>query len=169
MFLKTASHIIIFIFLSISCFSQEWSKDNLTIYRSFDDLENEILNVENDTTYIINFWATWCGPCVKELPYFEKLNDVYRSQKLKVVLVSLDFEKHIDRKLLPFLNKKNILSDVVVLLDPKESKWIDKVDPSWSGAIPITIIKKKNERKFYERVFHNVGELEEIINPILNN
>lgn len=157
-------------FQSLIANSQEWSLEDLKTYTSFDDFENDILKAEEDgQIYIINFWATWCGPCVKELPYFEKLNDLYKDNNVKVVLVSLDFEKQIEKRLIPFLNKNAIQSDVVLLLDPKESEWIDRVDPNWSGAIPITLIKKGNDINFYEQVFHSVTELTAIIEPHLKN
>jgi len=161
--------IFIFSFCICACLNaQEWEKSDLTLYKSFDDFE-AVLHQNNDTTYVINFWATWCGPCVKELPYLEALNETYKNEKLKVVLVSLDFEKLIDKSLIPFLNKKQIVSDVVLLLDGKASKWIDRVDPNWSGAIPFTIVYNKEERLFYERQFHSTEELTEIINPLLKN
>lgn len=148
--------------------AQKWTSDNLTIFRSFDSFEKEVLDKNDDNVYVINFWATWCGPCVKELPYFESLHDVYKDdERVKVILVSLDFEKQIDKRLIPFLNKHEIKSDVALLLDPKESAWIDRVDPSWSGSIPITIIKRGDQRKFYEQVFHSPYELKGIIDPIL--
>ena len=50
------------------------------------------LNADTDTVYVLNFWATWCGPCVAELPEFEKLNEKYAAQKVKVVLISTDFK-----------------------------------------------------------------------------
>jgi len=149
--------------------AQEWSSDSLIIYRSFDSFEEAIINTEDDLVYVINFWATWCGPCVKELPHFESLHNIYKDEKVKVVLVSLDFEKQIDKRLIPFLNKHNIKSEVVLLLDPKESKWIDRVDPSWSGSIPITIIKSGDQRNFYEQVFHSPDELKGIIDPLLKS
>ena len=143
--------------------SQEWEMDDITIYRSFDAFEH-ILQKDNDTLYVVNFWATWCAPCVKELPYFEALNESYKDDKLKVVLVSLDFERQLETRLLKFLNKNGIQSEVVVLLDGKESEWIDRVDPRWSGAIPITIFYKGSERKFFEKSFHSESELKEIVN-----
>jgi thiol-disulfide isomerase/thioredoxin len=118
----------------------------------FDGLE-PYLHKENDTTYIINFWATWCAPCVKELPAFEELNEKYRNEKVKVLLVSLDFIKHYDTKLIPFIQERNIKSEVILLNDPRSYLWIDKVSPDWSGAIPATLIYRGNKRKFYEQSF----------------
>jgi thiol-disulfide isomerase/thioredoxin len=111
------------------------------------------LHKENDTTYVINFWATWCVPCVKELPAFEELNEKYAKAKVKVLLVSLDFIKHYDTKLIPFIEERNIKSQVILLNDPRSNQWIDKVSPDWSGAIPATIIYKGNNRKFFEQSF----------------
>jgi len=134
----------------------------VTIYKTFEDFENKhLVELSNDTTYVINFWATWCAPCVKELPYFEELNAMYEDQAFKQILVTLDDPKKLDKKVIPFLVKNNIQSQVVLLADGKPNRWIDKVDPSWSGAIPITIICRGNERLFYEQEFHNVEELEE--------
>ncbi len=148
--------------------SQEWQRSDLDIYETFDEFES-ILHIDNDTTYLINFWATWCSPCVAELPYIEALNETFKDKKYKNILVSLDFKKQIDTKLIPFLNTKKIKSDVVVLLDGKSSKWIDRVDPEWSGAIPITIIYNKKKRLFMERQFHSEKELVELIQPFLKS
>ncbi|MBT8232780.1 MAG: TlpA family protein disulfide reductase [Saprospiraceae bacterium] len=159
---------ILFIIFNISYLSsQSWNRSDVKIYRSFDSLEKDYFYIENDTTYVINFWATWCGPCVKELPYFEDLSERYDDKPVKVILVSLDFEKQIDKRLIPFLNKKEIKSEVVLLLDPKESTWIDKVDSEWSGAIPITLLKSKNKSEFHEKVFHSKEELELLIETFI--
>ena len=155
--------ILLIILLAQGLNAQEWNRSDLEIYKSFDDFE-QILQKNNDTTYVVNFWATWCGPCVKELPYFEALGEEMSESKFKLILVSLDFERQIDSRLIPFLNKHKIKSDVVLLLDSKESEWIDRVDPSWSGAIPITIVYNRQSRQFYEKTFHSVEELKGIIN-----
>lgn len=118
----------------------------------FNGLEH-YLNKQNDTTYVINFWATWCAPCVKELPYFEQLNKKYKGEKVKVILVSLDFPKSYEKRLLPFVKKKGLKSDVILLDDPDSNSWIGKVDKNWSGAIPATIIYNKKARRLYEQPF----------------
>lgn len=113
-----------------------------------------LLEKQDDKVYVINFWATWCAPCVKELPAFEKLNATYSSKNVEVLLVSLDFPSHIEKKLKPFLKKKNLKSKVVLLNDINEDSWIKAIDSTWSGAIPATLIYNKNKRKFYEQSFH---------------
>ena len=134
------------------------------IYENFEDLA-PIFNQQNDTTYVINFWATWCAPCVKELPYFEAFHKKYKSEKVKVVLVSLDFSKQLDTKLKPFLIENKLQSEVLVLIDPDANSWVDKVDPSWSGAIPATVIYKGEKKTFFEQSFENLEELEAEVLP----
>lgn len=111
------------------------------------------LEAENDTTYIVNFWATWCKPCVEELPYFEALYQQYKDQKVRLILVSLDFEEQIQSKLLPFMIKNNLKGEVLVLSQDGMNDWIDKIDPSWSGALPATLIYNKDKRAFFEQSF----------------
>jgi thiol-disulfide isomerase/thioredoxin len=119
---------------------------------SYNELK-PLLEKKDDKTYVINFWATWCAPCVKELPAFEKLNKQYASENVEVLLVSLDFPKQVAKKLIPFIAKKNLQSKVVLLDDINENVWIKAIDSSWSGAIPATIIYNKNSRKFYKKIF----------------
>lgn len=136
------------------------------IYTSFDQFE-PWLHRKSDTTYVVNFWATWCKPCVAELPYFEQLHEAYKDEKVKVVLVSLDFPKQIDKKLVPFIEKHQLQSEVVVLLDGKYNNWIDKVDTSWEGSIPITIIYNNENRKFIGDQFHDFEDLESSLKAVM--
>jgi len=112
-----------------------------------------LLEKNDGKTYIVNFWATWCAPCVKELPYFEKIKKEYDDKNVEVLLVSLDFPKQVEKKLIPFINKRKLNSKVVLLDDINEDVWIKSIDENWSGAIPATLIYNKNKRKFYEHSF----------------
>lgn len=152
---------LIFILLS-SCRSTPEKKMNENIpVLNFEQLE-PYLNKESDSTYVVNFWATWCKPCVKEMPAFLKLDSLYRDQKVKVLLVSLDFPENIESQVKPFIRENNVHAEVVLLDDPNANAWINKVDSSWSGAIPATVIYNSKGRDFYERTFE-FEELEEII------
>ncbi len=102
-----------------------------------------MLEKKDDKTYVINFWATWCAPCVKELPYFEKLKTEYADKNVEVLLVSLDFPKQVEKKLIPFINKKKLKSEVVLLDDINEDVWIKAIDETWSGALPATLFTIK--------------------------
>lgn len=124
------------------------------------------LNIKDEKTYVINFWATWCAPCIKELPFFEKLNEVYANQGVEVVLVSLDFPKQYESKLKPFIQEKKLKSKVVALNDTDANFWIPKISEDWSGAIPATLIYNKYKRQFYEQSF-NYEELETQIKQFL--
>ncbi|WP_321334224.1 TlpA disulfide reductase family protein [uncultured Bacteroides sp.] len=110
-------------------------------------------SADNDTTYVFNFWATYCMPCIKELPYFDQIAKEYASEKVKVVLISMDFKSKIASQVIPFIKKRNVQSPVVVLSDPDANSWIDKVSPVWSGALPATLIIKGKAREFYEKSF----------------
>ena len=108
-----------------------------------------------DTTYVVNFWATWCGPCVEELPYFEKVNAENTGQPLKVILMSLDFKSKLKTDVIPFVVKHKIKSEVYVVNEADQQKFIDAVDKNWSGALPATLILNtdKKIRSFYEQAF----------------
>lgn len=102
---------------------------------------------------MVNFWATWCAPCVKELPYFEDLNTQYKNEQVEVILVSLDFPKTYETSLKPFLKEKKLQTKVVALDDANFNSWIPQVHPDWFGAIPATLIYNREKRKFFEKSF----------------
>ncbi|MBN1446952.1 MAG: TlpA family protein disulfide reductase [Bacteroidetes bacterium] len=122
------------------------------IYEGFEQL-HPLFTHETDTLRVINFWATWCAPCVEELPYFDELAREQREQPVQVILISLDFRKQLEKRLLPFLRERDLQATVVVLDDPDADSWIDAVDPSWSGAIPATLLLHGTRREFREQTF----------------
>ena len=132
-------------------------------YKGFE----KFLNKKDDKIHVINFWATWCAPCVKELPYFEKLNSTYNNQNVEVLLVSLDFPHLYDKKLKPFIKEKKLTSKVIALDDIDMNTWIPKISKDWSGSIPATIIYKNDTSKFFEQSF-TYEELEKEVEQFLN-
>jgi thiol-disulfide isomerase/thioredoxin len=124
----------------------------LPVYEGFETLA-PLLRAPDDALLVVNFWATWCAPCVKELPYFDELAGAAHSEKVRVLLVNLDFRKQLDKRLIPFLDKRDMSADVVVLDDTDANAWIDRVDSSWSGAIPATLFLGPGIRDFREQSF----------------
>ena len=125
-----------------------------------DQLESRFAN-GNDTVYIVNFWATWCAPCVAEMPNFEKLQSTYQDQPLKVLMVSVDFKSKLESAVKPFVKKKNLQNEIFLLNEKSQQVYINKISKDWSGALPTTLIvnRTKNIRKIYEQEF-TYSELE---------
>ena len=132
---------------------------------SFDELQ-PLLYKTTDSVYVVNFWATWCAPCVREIPDFEKLQAEYANQGVKVLLVSLDFPGHLESRVLPFLDRMQVKSEVMLLDDVNSNRWIPLVSENWSGAIPATVIYSGDTRHFFEKEL-KFEELEAIIKPML--
>jgi thiol-disulfide isomerase/thioredoxin len=129
---------------------------------NFDDFQKRVFQ-NNDTLYVVNFWATWCKPCVAELPYFENQRTEFSSLPVRIILISLDFKKDMER-MSEFALKKDLKSEIVLLSAGNPDVWIDRISPQWSGAIPATAFFKNNKLvHFYEGEFTN-EELKTTIN-----
>jgi len=145
------------LYVSISSYSQD-----LKIIK-FADLEQKILESKQDRISIYNFWATWCKPCIIEMPYFENMALKYKS-KIDLIFISLDFADLAESRVIPFLKNREINSRTLLLDDTNYYTWIDKIDPTWSGAIPATLIVDFNGNKhFYERNYRLAVKLPSIL------
>ncbi len=127
-----------------------------------------LIHSSNDSTYVINFWATWCGPCVEELPHFERLHETFKDRPVRVVLVSLDFKSQLETRVKPFVIKNRLHSTVLLLDETDANSYIDQVNTQWSGAIPATLVvhSKTGVRSFYEKQM-TFQELVSIVEPLL--
>jgi thiol-disulfide isomerase/thioredoxin len=144
------------------CFASGFAFAQTAEVVKFDALKNIIEASQN--IQVINFWATWCAPCVKELPYFEALYS--NNSNVSITLINLDFADKID-KVNTFITRKSIKSKVLLLDEIDYNAWIDKVDESWSGAIPATLIinPSNGKRKFVEASLQE-GDLEKLIKEV---
>ncbi len=135
-------------------------------FLNFDSLNNRI-HQKNDSLYIVNFWATWCKPCIEELPCFEKLNEEYKGRSVSLTLANLDFHSKVESAVTPFLQKKKILSRVVHITNTDPNEWINKIDESWSGAIPATVVIKNGKIVFFKEGQVSYEELKDIVDDNL--
>jgi len=120
----------------------------------FDEVHS-LLSLSNDTLYLIDFWATWCKPCVEELAYIDELTELYADRKFKVILISMDFQSQVESKFIPFLEERKLKSTVWYLNEKKFGKFIPKVEKEWSGALPFTLIfrTEDNLKLWHEGIF----------------
>lgn len=129
---------------------------------------NNRLSSGTDTVYVVNYWATWCIPCVKELPELEKIQETYKDKPVKVLLVSFDFKEQYPAQLEKWVQLKDIKSEVVWLDESIPDEFIPVLNNEWSGSLPATTIlcTKKNYRYFKEDSV-SYTELDSIIRPLL--
>jgi len=135
---------------------------------NFTKLET-IINKKDNKLYVINFWATWCSPCVMELPDFMEVNKIYHNNpKFKMILVSLDLAKEAETIVQPFLVKNKMNVEVYLLDDNKRmNQWIPAIDSKWSGAIPATVFYRNGIKLDFKESKMEKSELIEIINKNL--
>ena len=141
---------ILFFLLLLLIYPEMHAQDKNIPVLDFSAFE-KYLNQDSDTVFVINFWATWCGPCRRELPEFEKIHETYSNEKVRVLLVSLDFPSMLEKGLKTYLKNNLITAGVVLLDEPDANAWIEKVDKSWTGSLPATLVYKGKNRLFYEK------------------
>lgn len=158
--MKTTIYLLIAIFFVLPVSAQEIKKVKIT------DLERII--AESKTPLIINFWATFCKPCMEEIPHFQKLEKKYEKTGLKLLLVSLDMKDDFPAKVKAFIKSKKISTSTAWLDETNADYFCPRIDNTWSGAIPATLfINNRNSyRKFTEESLSE-EQLEKEIRAVL--
>lgn len=122
-----------------------WSQAPATRLVKWPQME-ALLSDPCDSLTVINFWATWCRPCVQELPHFEKARQAFTGRPVRFVFVSLDFAEEQKARLDPFVRRKLPGARVWLLDETSYNDWIDRVSPEWSGAIPATLFVNNSKK-----------------------
>ncbi|BFG69686.1 hypothetical protein KACHI17_05670 [Sediminibacterium sp. KACHI17] len=117
---------------------------------------------------VVNFWASWCAPCIKEIPWFEKSVAAFKDQKVQLLLVSLDFAEDYPKGIAAFAKKNNYQSKIVWLDETNADEFCPKIDEKWDGAIPVTLMvnNKRQYRQFFAQQLPEqrlVQELQKLI------
>lgn len=101
---------------------------------------------------IVNFWATYCVPCIEEIPYFIELVKKFKKDSIDLVLVSMDFEEMYPDKIRKFADKRKFNASIAWLDETNADYFCPRIDSSWSGVMPATLFvnNKTGFRSFYE-------------------
>jgi thiol-disulfide isomerase/thioredoxin len=136
--------IIILILVSASSFSQEIKRIKIT------DLEKTIN--ESEGPLIVNFWATYCVPCLAEIPHFQEMAKQYKDKGVRLILVSLDMKDAYPKKINTIARKLKLNPPIYWLDESNADYFCPKVDSSWSGALPSSLFINHHTgyRKFFE-------------------
>src|SRR5690625_1855263 len=159
--------ILFFLFLGISLniFAQE-TKEPKAI--SLDELKS-IIGQNDDKLYVINFWATWCKPCIDELPGFMAVHEQYKDDpNFRMILVSLDHKRHLNTKVKKFIDKNNIEAEVLLFDESRHaSEGMSQIEKNWMGAIRGTFLYKNGEKLFFKQFQMTQYELEDLVDDFL--
>ena len=106
-----------------------------------------------DHPLIINFWATWCKPCIAEIPHLQQAAQQYKDSGLELIMVSLDFPEAFPKDITAFIKSKNLVGTFFWLDETNADHFCPVIDKTWQGSIPATLFLnvKKDYRKFYEQ------------------
>jgi thiol-disulfide isomerase/thioredoxin len=126
------------------------------------DLEDYISR--SDHPLIVNFWATFCSPCVKEIPYFQSTVARYRDKKVELLLVSLDLPDYYPRRIAAFAQKANIIASLAWLNETNADYFCPRIDKNWSGGIPASLFvnNQTHYRHFFDRQLTDLQVEQEI-------
>lgn len=160
---NTQIHLFWFSFLLATLFSSVSIKAQEVEVIDFPELQEKMIETDASLT-IFNFWATWCGPCVKEIPHFETYTE---DSDVEIYLVSLDFIEN-KQRVQQFVEINELKSKVYLLNETDYDSFMEKVSPQWTGAIPATLfVDRWGKSHFHESEFSK-EELDEVINEYLN-
>ena len=136
--------VVVFLFFAALVKAQQVKSVKIT------DLENTIK--ESKTPLIVNFWATFCVPCLQEIPYFQEITGQYKAKDVSIVFVSLDMKEAYPVKVNEMAKKLNLVYPVVWLNETNADYFCPQIDTTWSGGMPSSLFVNNatGYHKFFE-------------------
>jgi thiol-disulfide isomerase/thioredoxin len=129
----------------------------------------EIVASHEGEVVLLNFWATWCPPCVREFPELVEVEKEYRGRGVAVISVSIDFPEKLEKELLPFLEEHQPDFEVYLKKDGDVTVFTRTIDPEWKGTLPATFFYDRQGRSSVKRYSEMTRpEMERILNALLD-
>ncbi len=128
----------------------EWAKEPVTLKNIDTEGVKALLKNDSDKLRLINVWATWCGPCIREFPDFITINRMFRERDFEFISISAD-EEHRKEKALKFLTNQQSSGANYIFTGKDKYALIDAIDKKWAGGLPYTIIVEPGGKIVYSK------------------
>jgi len=131
--------------------NEDWDKMPVTLDEISEEGVKILMNNDSDKLWLINIWATWCGPCVIEYPELIKIHRMYKGRDFEFISISAD-KLDQKEKALKFLKNKHSAVKNYIFSGPDIYKLISAVDPKWDGALPYTVLVAPDGEVVYKQM-----------------
>lgn len=152
----------VLLLLSVLFSFTAYAQNSIVTQLNFKQFES-YLRKDTSHTYVLNFWATWCKPCLAEMPHFVNWYKSRDTTTNKLIFVNLDFNKDVPTVLIPFWKKRKYGIPCVHLTDTNPDTWINLVDASWSGAIPATAFYRNGKFRTFKEAELTPADLDSLL------
>jgi peroxiredoxin len=129
----------------------KWDAEPVSLEPISDEAVAKLAKNDTKQLLVVNLWATWCGPCVAELPEFVTMNRMYRKRPFKLVTISLDDPGKHDEAL-KVLKENHVSATNYILHTSDRDKFADALDKQWPGPLPYTLLIEPGGRVLYRKV-----------------
>lgn len=149
--------------------NKAWKEKEVTIEKLSPDGLAELLKNDTEELKLVNFWATWCGPCIIEYPEFVTIQRMYGERDFQFVSVSMDSPEQADKALKYLKGKASALPNYIMDTDDKY-KVIEVVGKEWDGSLPVTLLIEPGGKVAYRvngTIDANVLKKEIVDNPMI--
>jgi thiol-disulfide isomerase/thioredoxin len=138
-------------------------------YIKNDELRQLLTRTAGQKPLLVNFWATWCEPCIEEFPDLVKIDAEYKPRGLEFITISLDETEELNKGVPKFLGRVKSTMPAYLLDLEKQEEAFDIIDRDWPGALPFTLLYDGNGQVVFKRsgklnIAELRGEIEKIVN-----
>ena len=128
----------------------KWDAEPVTLDTITDEAVAKLAKNDTENLVLVNLWATWCGPCVAELPEFVEMNRMYRKRKFTLVTISMDEPDKKDAAL-KILKDAHMSATNYLLHTKDRDKFAEALDKEWPGPLPYTILIAPGGKVLYRK------------------
>jgi peroxiredoxin len=129
---------------------EKWDQEPVDLKTLDEAGLTKLVKNETDKLLVINVWATWCGPCVTELPEFVTMNRMYRRRDFELVTISID-EPEQKAAALKLLRAKHVSATNYISAVSDRDKLADLLDREWDGPMPYTLLVAPGGKIIYRK------------------